>query len=96
MFLDTAFLVNDEIQLCLEKTVAGDPEKDWLPAYHFIICRKSGQKIGDCDCGLATMQRPTTAAMSDIRYKKNTEGITTLEKHVFYCLNWPKSIAWII
>ncbi len=49
MFLDTAFLVNDEIQLCLQKTVAGDLEKDWLPAYHFIICNQSGQNIGDCD-----------------------------------------------
>lgn len=49
MFLDTAFLINDEIQLCLHNTVDGSPEKDWLPAYHFFICGRSGQKIGDCD-----------------------------------------------
>lgn len=49
MFLDTNFLTNDEIRLCLRNTVDGDPEKDWLPAYHFAICDKSGQKIGNCD-----------------------------------------------
>ncbi len=40
MFLDTSFLVNDEIQLCLQKTVDGNVEKEWLPTYHFAICDK--------------------------------------------------------
>lgn len=38
MFIDTSFLQNDEIQLKLEKTVDGNVEKDWVPAYHFAIC----------------------------------------------------------
>ena len=49
MFLDTSFLVNDEIQLCLQKTVDGNIEKEWLPAYHFAICDKQGREMGVCD-----------------------------------------------
>jgi len=49
MFLDTDFLKNDEIQLILEKTVEGNAEKDWVPAYHFAICNDRGIKMGVCD-----------------------------------------------
>ena len=49
MFLDTSFLVNDEIRLCLQKTVDGNIEKEWLPAYHFAICDKQGREMGICD-----------------------------------------------
>lgn len=49
MFFDTTFLKNDEIQLLLEKTVNGDEEKGWVPAYHFAICNLEGVKMGSCD-----------------------------------------------
>lgn len=49
MFLDTSFLQNDEITLKLEKTVEADPEREWLPAYHFAICRSDGAKMGKID-----------------------------------------------
>ena len=49
MFLDTSFLANDEIQLRLEKTAEGDPEKGWVPAYHFVICDPQGREMGGCD-----------------------------------------------
>lgn len=49
MFIDTAFLKNDEIQLILEKTVDGNEEKGWVPAYHFAICNLEGIKMGVCD-----------------------------------------------
>lgn len=49
MFIDTDFLKNDEIALVLEKTVEGDAEKDWVPAYHFAICDDKGIKLGVCD-----------------------------------------------
>lgn len=49
MFLETDFLVNDEIQLCLRKTVNGNIEKEWLPAYHFAVCDRQGQEMGICD-----------------------------------------------
>lgn len=48
-FLDTSFLTNDEIQLCLQKTADGNTEKAWLPAYHFAICDKQGKEMGICD-----------------------------------------------
>ena len=49
MFLDIGFLADDEIQLCLQKTVDGNMEKSWLPAYHFAICDKQGREMGVCD-----------------------------------------------
>lgn len=49
MFIDTEFLKNNEIQLVLEKTVDGDIERDWVPAYHFAICNDKGTKMGVCD-----------------------------------------------
>ena len=49
MFIDTEFLWNDEIKLVLEKTVEGNNEKGWVPAYHFAICRHDGIKMGVCD-----------------------------------------------
>ena len=49
MFLNTDFLTNDEIKLVLEKNVAGDAEKNWVPAYHFAICDNNGDKMGICD-----------------------------------------------
>lgn len=49
MFFPTNDLKNDEICLCLEKTADGDPEKGWVPAYHFAICLNSGEKVGLCD-----------------------------------------------
>lgn len=49
MFLDTAFLKNEEIQLLLEKTADGDEKRNWVPAYHFSICNLNGTKMGQCD-----------------------------------------------
>lgn len=49
MFLDTTFLKNDEIKLVLEKTVDGNEEKGWVPAYRFDICNLDGTKMGVCD-----------------------------------------------
>ncbi|MBP3337886.1 MAG: GNAT family N-acetyltransferase [Lachnospiraceae bacterium] len=49
MFMNTEFLKSDEIQLVLEKTVEGNVEKDWVPAYHFAICNNEGRKVGVCD-----------------------------------------------
>ena len=48
-FLDTSFLVSDEIELRLKRTADGNIERDWLPAYHFAICDKQGKEMGICD-----------------------------------------------
>ena len=49
MFFPTDDLKNDEIYLHLERTADADPQKGWVPAYHFAICLNSGEKIGLCD-----------------------------------------------
>lgn len=56
-FLDTSFLQSDEIKLVLDKTVDGDPQKDWLPAYHFAICDLVGRKMGVCDLRIGHSER---------------------------------------
>ncbi len=49
MFYDTEDLKDGEIQLRLERTAEGDPEKNWVPAYYFGICLADGTRIGQCD-----------------------------------------------
>jgi len=49
LFLKTYDLRTDEIVLKLECTTDADPEKRWVPAYHFAICDLRGKKMGACD-----------------------------------------------
>ncbi len=50
MFIDTTFLTDGEIRLTLTRTANADPEKGYVPAYHFIIERISdGAAVGNCD-----------------------------------------------
>ncbi len=56
-FLPTDDLRTDEIFLRLTKTVQGDPEKDWVPAYHFDICLPDGAKAGVCDLRIGHSRR---------------------------------------
>jgi len=44
----TSELTNGEIFLICTKKVPGDPEKNWIPAYHFAVCKDSEQ-IGNID-----------------------------------------------
>lgn len=48
-FFDTDDLRDDEIQLMLERTADGIPEKGWVPAYYFAICNHEGIRMGTCD-----------------------------------------------
>ena len=48
-FLDTSFLVSDELRLDLDRTAEADPVRGWVPAYHFTICLRDGTMIGRCD-----------------------------------------------
>ena len=48
-FLDTGFLVSDELRLTLDHTAQADPVKGWVPAYYFDICLPDGTKVGRCD-----------------------------------------------
>ena len=49
-FLDTSDLRSDEISLKLESVNDADPEKGWVPCYHFSIRLVSdGTEVGHCD-----------------------------------------------
>ena len=48
-FLDTDFLVSDEIRLVAVRLAEADPVRNWVPAYHFHICDLEGNKMGACD-----------------------------------------------
>jgi len=50
VFFNTDFLKTDEIFLKLEKTTEANPERKWVPAYIFKICRVSDNaEAGECD-----------------------------------------------
>lgn len=48
VFLDTDFLESNEIKLLLEKTTEADPVKNYVPAYHFLICDRQRTVMGHC------------------------------------------------
>ncbi len=48
-FLDTEGLTDGEISLQLERKAQADPERGYVPAYHFAILDPSGRKAGTCD-----------------------------------------------
>lgn len=47
--LSTQDLKSDELYLRLERFCGAQPEKRWLPAYHFAICLNDGTVVGHCD-----------------------------------------------
>ncbi len=47
--LDTDFLENEEIKLVLDRFAPENPERKWVPAYHFLICDLNRNKMGICD-----------------------------------------------
>ncbi len=49
MFFDTSDLKSEEIFLQLTETRNAEPERKWLPAYHFNICLLDGTEIGHCN-----------------------------------------------
>ncbi|RRD94131.1 GNAT family N-acetyltransferase [Clostridiales bacterium COT073_COT-073] len=49
IFYPVEDLKDEEIVLRLKKTSNAIPEKDWLPAYHFLICQHDGTEVGYCD-----------------------------------------------
>ena len=48
-FFKTYDLKTDELELRLERTSDGDPERGWVPSYKFDICTPRGTKMGFCD-----------------------------------------------
>ncbi|MDO4567447.1 MAG: GNAT family N-acetyltransferase [Clostridia bacterium] len=48
-FYDTDFLRNDEIKLVVKQLADANPSRNWVPAYHFLICNLQGDIMGKCD-----------------------------------------------
>ncbi|MCR5087847.1 MAG: GNAT family N-acetyltransferase [Lachnospiraceae bacterium] len=48
-FYDVSDLRSDEIFLRVARLCEAQPEKQFVPAYHFDICLSDGTKIGKCD-----------------------------------------------
>lgn len=48
VFFDLPELYDGEIRLICEKKAPGDPEKNWVPAYHFLIA-KGSESVGGID-----------------------------------------------
>ena len=48
-FLNTDYLKNEELQLHVDRLAEGNPERNWVPAYHFHICDLQGNIMGSCD-----------------------------------------------
>lgn len=96
MFLDTSFLVNDEIRLCLQKTTDENIEKGWLPAYHFAICDTQGQEMGACDLRIGHNSNTYYGGNIGYRIHEKYRGHHYAGKRAFCYLNWQKSTIWII
>lgn len=48
-FLNTDFLEDDEIKLTVDRLTEANPERNYVPAYHFFICDNEGNRMGYCD-----------------------------------------------
>lgn len=48
-FFNTDFLESNEIKLVVNRLAEGNPEKNYVPAYHFNICDLNGNIMGYCD-----------------------------------------------
>jgi len=57
MFLDTQWMKTDDIMLRLDHAAEGDPAKEWVPAYHFMICLPDGTAVGKCDLRIGHNQK---------------------------------------
>ena len=84
VFLDTDFLESNEIKLLLEKTTEADPVKNYVPAYHFLICDRQGTVMGHCALRIG---------YNDSLYYvgRNTEEIIMLQKPANCSFCWRKS-----
>ena len=60
-FSDTSLLSDDQLMLVLTRftdaVTDAPPERQKVPAYHFDICFRSGEKIGECSLRLGYIRR---------------------------------------
>ena len=56
-FSDTSLLSSDELMLVLQKFSDADPDQNKVPAYKFLICDRSGLRLGECTLRLGYTDR---------------------------------------
>ena len=56
-FYPTDFLEDGEIRLILDRATGEDPVRQWVPAYHFFICDRQGNRMGVCDLRIGYNER---------------------------------------
>ena len=91
MFLDTDFLESNEIKLVLKKTIEADPERNYVPAYHFLICDRQGTIMGHCALRIGYNASLYYVGHIGIASMKNSEDIIMLQKPVNCSFYWRKS-----
>lgn len=57
VFYSADFLDDGEIRLILDHTADEDPVRQWVPAYHFFICDRQGNRMGVCDLRIGYNER---------------------------------------
>lgn len=85
-FLNTDFLVSEEIKLVVNRLAEGNPERNWVPAYHFHICNLDGTVMGDAIFESDIPMGFIMEDISDIAFMKRIEGIITQPKLVVFFL----------
>ena len=73
-------LETDEIRLVLEKVSEGDPDKNFVPAYHFAICDLKGIKMGACDLRIGHNDRLYYGGNIGFRIEEPYRGHNYAEK----------------
>ena len=56
-FSDTSLLSSENLMLVLDRFSDADPAKNKVPAYHFLICDRSGHRLGECSLRLGYNDR---------------------------------------
>ena len=56
-FSDNSLLSSEDLMLVLTRFSDADPGKNKVPAYHFLICDRSGNRLGECSLRLGFNKR---------------------------------------
>ena len=56
-FSNASLLSSENLMLVLERFSDASPAENKVPAYHFLICDRSGQRLGECSLRLGYNDR---------------------------------------
>lgn len=84
-FLNTEFLKSDEIKLVAYRFADGNPERNWVPAYHFHICDLQNNIMGAVICVLDILMDSIMGDILDTASARSTEDIIMQRKPADFC-----------